>query len=90
MNAQETFDDFLAQQGVIGYTLGDITGSVDGDMTKYTELKIAVAQENNKIKAFNEQKEIAFNTLAKQHDDERIALGVLWSGYENNNYTIPQ
>jgi len=82
-NATEEFNSFLEAQKVEGYNLGDITGSPEGDMLKYTELKIAVVQEAEKLKAFNAEKDAAFQTLATKHDEERIALGVIWQTKED-------
>jgi hypothetical protein len=39
MNAKKEFEGFLEAQKVLGYKLGDITGTPEGDMIKYTELK---------------------------------------------------
>jgi hypothetical protein len=89
MTAKQLFEEFLANQEQEGYTLGDITGTPEGDMIKYTELKLAKAAEERVIKEFNLAKESAFSELAKKHDAERIALGVKWQGYEDNNYTVP-
>ena len=87
---QEEFNEFLTQQKDPSYKLGDITGTPDGDMVKYTELKIAVSQEAEKIGKFNAAKQEAFKELSAKHDDELVALGKLWQGYEDNNYEIPQ
>jgi hypothetical protein len=88
MTAKNEFEKFLKTQEATGYQLGDITGSQEGDMIKYTELKLAVAQEAKKINDFNKAKDVAFSELTKKHDGERIALGVVWQGYEDNNYVI--
>lgn len=88
MTAQEDFNAFLDAQAKVGYVLGDIEGTPEKDMLKYTELKIAVSQEQAKIKAFNEAKATAFEELAIQHDEERIALGQLWQTKEDNDYEI--
>ena len=86
--AKQEFEAFLASQEIEGYKLGDITGTPEGDMLRYTELKISVSQEANKLKSFNDAREAAFQELNSKHDTERISLGQVWQGYENNNYTI--
>lgn len=88
MTAKQDFEDFLKQQEVIGYSLGDITGTPEGDMQRYTELKIALKQESAKIKAFNEARDAAFKELNKKHDAEKIALGKVWQEKEDNGYQI--
>jgi hypothetical protein len=88
MTAQTEFQAFLDAQAEVGYVLGDITGTADGDMLRYTELKIAVSQEASKIKAFNEAKAIAFQELSLQHNDEMVALGQLWQTKEDNDYEL--
>lgn len=87
MTPKEEFEAFLNTQAEQGYVLGDIEGSPEEDMKKYTELKIAAAQYENKIVDFNLAKQAAFEALSLQHNDERIALGKLWQSYEDNDYT---
>ena len=88
MTAKEEFQAFLDAQAIEGYVLGDITGTKDGDMEKYTELKIAVAQEEKKIEKFQADKQVAFDELALQHNDERIVLGQLWQAKEDAGYDV--
>lgn len=90
MTAQEEFQAFLDAQKVEGYKLGDIEGSPEADMLKYTELKIAAEQEKVRIAKFQEAKQASFDELAQKHDAERIVLGQEWQTYEDNNYEIPQ
>jgi len=90
MTAQENFDAFLAQQAVEGYTLGDITGTADGDMLQYTNLKIAVAQEQSKINAFYVAKTAAINALKAEQDSAMQSLLLTWQTYEDNDYTISE
>ena len=89
-SAKQEFNDFLEQQKAESYTLGDITGTADGDMLKYTELKIAANQEKTKIQKLNEAKNKAFKELRAKHDQEKIALGQEWQTYEDNDYQIPE
>ena len=86
--AQENLKDFEDAMAVVGYTLGDLMGTPTEDSLKFMELRAMAGQEINKIKAFNEAKDIAFAELAAQHDEERQALGALWQSYEDNDYTI--
>jgi len=83
MTAKQDFEAFLNAQKVDGYTLGDIEGSPEADMTKYTELKVEVAQEEEKVKNFQSEKQVAFDALAVKHDKERIALGIEWQALED-------
>ncbi len=73
---QEEFNAFLKAQEVVGYKLGDIEGTPEKDMIKYTELKIAVKQETAKLEAFNKVWDAKFVTLSETQDAARIALGV--------------
>jgi hypothetical protein len=87
MNAKEQFEAFLEQQKDANYKLGDITGTPEGDMKKYTELKISATQEEEKRKYFFEKRQEAFEALAQRHNEEQIALGQLWQEAEEDNYT---
>jgi len=67
---QENFNLFLEMQRDPSYTLGDFTGTAQGDMELYTELKIKVEQERENLKAWEEawnNKEIE---LRQAHDVE--------------------
>lgn len=86
--AKETFDRFLTGQKEASYTLGDYSGTAEGDMQLYTELKIAVEKEAKKVADFNLAKEAAFQELAVKHDAERQELGTLWQSYEDNDYNV--
>jgi len=88
MTAETDFNTFLTQQADPNYTLGDIEGTPEADMIKYTELKIAAEQEKTKIANFNEAKMVAFDALAATHNDEKIALGEVWQAKEDNDFTI--
>lgn len=88
--AQENFDIFLEGQSEADYTLGDYSGTAQGDQDLYTDIKVKVAKEAKKISDFNLAKEAAFNTLAQQYDADKISLGQTWQTYEDNDYTIPQ
>lgn len=90
MTAKQQYEEFLKEQKKPGYKLGDITGTPDGDMVKYTELKISVKQEEEKIRLFNEAKDKAFESLRTKQDAEMQELGKQWSIYESNDYEIPQ
>ena len=84
----DNYKAFLETQKVETYTLGDFTGTPEGDQTMYTDLKIKSTQETEKIKAFYVLRDEAFKQLAIAQDAERQALGVTWQGYEDNNYTV--
>ena len=86
MTAKENFEAFLALQAEPGYSLGDIEGSKEADMEKYTELKIAVAQEEAKEKDFSVKKEAAFQALRESHSQEMIELGQLWQLKEDAGF----
>lgn len=43
--AQNAYAAFLESQKELSYTLGDISGTPEGDMLQYTELKIAAEKE---------------------------------------------
>lgn len=88
MTAQENFDAFLALQKVDGYTLGDIEGTPDADMIKYTELKIAVAQEAEKAAQFYVLRTAAIAALKAEQDIAMQTLLTTWQGYEDNNYIV--
>ena len=90
MTAQEDFQAFLDAQKVEGYILGNITGTPEGDMRQYTELKVSAAQEAEKIKLFSEARSAKFEEMRQRHDLELQALGVEWQEYENQGYVIPQ
>ena len=81
MTAQEDFQAFLDAQKVEDYTLGDITGTKQGDQDRYTELKISVMQEEAKVERFNKAKEDAFSELNKRHNEEKIALSYMTEAY---------
>jgi len=89
MTALEDFNTFLTAQQEADYVLGDIEGTPEEDMVKYTELKVATAQETKKVSAFNDNKALAFTALETTQDIEKQALGTLWQSYEDNDYTIP-
>jgi len=72
---QEEFNAFLEAQEVEGYKLGDIEGTPEADMIKYTELKIGVKQEAAKLEAFNKVWDLKFQELSEEQDAARIALG---------------
>ncbi len=88
MTAQTDYDAFLNAQKEEGYSLGGVTGTPEGDMIKYTELKLAMQKELRKIEVFNLAKEDAYKALEETHDQSRIELGKLWQTKEDNDYTI--
>jgi len=89
-SAQENYKAFLDAQADLSYTIGDFTGTREGDEDLYTDLKIAAKQEQKKVQAFLLEKEAAFEALRQAHNDEMIALGKEWQAYEDNDYTIPK
>ena len=86
MKAQEALKAFKDAQLVETYTLGDFTGTADGDMKQYTELKIAAAQEVEAFKKFQELKNVAFSELEKVNDEARIVLGKEWQVKEDSQF----
>ena len=91
MTAQEDFQAFLNAQADPAYDFAAMTPEEQqAEMTLYTKLKIAVAQEAEIKKAFNAAKEAAFAALRAEQDIAIQALGQVWQTAEDNNYTVPQ
>ena len=86
---QEEFNEFLEQQKQEEYNLGDITGTPEGDMIKYTELKIAVNQEQEQIKAFEEYYTGKFKELDTKFHEDEDALREEKKTQEALGYIIP-
>lgn len=84
---QENFNVFLEGQKESSYTLGDYTGTAQGDMELYTELKVKVEQEKVKQTNFYSARDAAFQAFEVQKDQERQALAQLWQDAEDNDYT---
>lgn len=85
--ARENFDIFLNGQKEADYTVGAYTGTEEGDMKLYTDLKVKVAQEQKKKEDFYAARQEAFDALAVQHDAERQTLADEWQAAEDNDYT---
>ena len=83
MNAKKEFEGFLEAQKVLGYKLGDITGTPEGDMIKYTELKISVTHEEEEKRKFYENRTKAFNILEEEYNSKRNILAQEWQDKEN-------
>ena len=68
--AQDAYSAFLTLQKAADYTLGDIEGTADADMLKYTKLKIASSQETES----NETLRTAINQRKADYDDYLVGL----------------
>lgn len=90
LSAKENFDLFLKGQSETDYTLGDYTGTEEGDMKLYTELKIKSEQEKNKVSSFIEARELARAEVVAQQTALMSEFNTLWQSYEDNDFTIPQ
>ena len=87
---KENFDAFLEAQKYSTYSLGDFSGSTQGDQDMYTDLKIKTAQEAKKKEDFYKARDQAFADFEAQKSTEKQALADEWQTYEDNDYTIPQ
>ena len=84
----EKFNAFQEAQKDEGYSLGDFTLTIAGDMEMYTDLKVKAAQESKQIVDFYTARDAAFSSLESEYNAERIELQNLWQLKEDNDYDV--
>lgn len=82
--AQEAYNTFLASQSLPTYNFTGMTqAEKDAEMVKYTELKIAAAQEVSKNAQFVKDRGNAFRALEEEYNTKRTALQTEWQNKED-------
>jgi hypothetical protein len=84
MTAQEIYQAFLDAQKVIGYKLGDLEGTPEADMLKYTELKLAAQQEAEIKKAFYKERDADLEAFRKTQEEAFNIKAKEWQVKEDN------
>lgn len=85
----ENFNLFLEGQKDPAYTLGDYTGTIQGDMELYTELKVKVEQEKTEIANWESAWSVKEQELRQAHDVE-IQQFFISKQEAEANLTLPQ